>query len=191
MTSRRLDIPPGGLVTPHGRLYQPRAQLQQLGVLVAAFAGGPMLGWAVGLTIGDLSETAAAVLWLPYVLVFFLGYALWLARLNAIVFSTLGRSLLRAIWQLVVRRRQPANADELLPSRDKLLELLVRAQKAGGSFAPVAWAIGPAGGALAMLFDSGVSTPMRFALVCATTIGWGHLLAWYGRRGWLPFPEEQ
>jgi hypothetical protein len=188
--NRRLDIPDEGLDTPYGRLYRPRATLHQLGMLVIAFAGGPLVGWAVGRAIGDLSETAAAILWLPYALVFFLGYALWLARLNALVFGTLGWSALKAVFSIVVRRRRPESLAEVLPSRDRLLEMLVRAQRAGWSFAPVGWAIGLAAGLTAMLFSSRVSPQGRGALVLITTILWGHLLAWLGRRGWLPFPEE-
>ena len=188
---RRLEIPDEGLETPYGRLYRPRAQLQQVGVLLAAFAGGPLLGWATGRALGDLSDTARALLWLPGALIFFLGYAVWVARLSAIVFDTIGRSVLRALFALIVRKRRPDSDRDILPSRERLLEMLVRAQKAGASFAPVGWLVGLGAGLAATLFTSQVSASGRFLVVAASSIAWGHLLARLGRRGWLPFPEEQ
>ncbi len=187
---RRFDIPEDGLDTPYGRLYRPRPQLQQAGVLVAAFAGGPMIGWIMGRLIGDLSESAASLLWLPCLLIFFLGYAVWIARLSAIVFDTIGRSVLRALFVMLVRKRRPDLDRDVLPSRDRLVGMLVRAQQAGASFAPVGWLIGLGAGLAAALFTSRLSPSGRFLLVAATCVAWGHLLAWLGRRGWLPFPEE-
>jgi len=72
-----LEIPAGGLDTPDGWLYRPAPLALQLSVLVLAFAGGPTLGWLVGLGLSDLSETARAVLEVPYELVLFVGYAVW------------------------------------------------------------------------------------------------------------------
>jgi hypothetical protein len=186
----RVEIPVDGLDTPSGRLYRPRPQLQQISVLVGTFAGGPLIGWTAARFIGDLSEDASALLWLPFSLIFFLGYAVWLSRLGAIVFDTIGRSVLRALFVWLVRRRRPDPARDVLPSRDALLAMLVRAQKAGASFAPVGWLIAPAAGLGAAVVTSRQSPSGRFLLIAVTCVAWGHLLAWLGRRGWLPFPED-
>lgn len=187
---RRIDIPDRGLDTPYGRLYRPLDQWQQILALLAAFFGGPGVGWITGSVIGDLSETASTLLYVPYVLVFFTGYALWVARLNAIAFEGIGRAVIRTLFNLIVFRRKPASVDEVLPTREKLLEMLVRAQKAGASFATVSWPIGLLAGFGAMLFDSAWSAGALFFVVGVTCVVWGYVLAYLGRRGWLPFMEE-
>lgn len=178
------------LDTPHGRLYRPLGQWEQLGVLVAVFFGGPAVGWVVGRIPGDLSETARAVVYVPYVAILFLGYAVWVARLNAIVFDSIGRSLLRALLLLIVRRRVPASAEAVLPTKEKLLEMAVRAQKAGASFGPASWPVALLSGLAALLFDSTAAAPALFLLVVLSCLAWGYLLARLGRRGWLPLMEE-
>ena len=184
------DIAGGFMDTPYGRLYRPIGQWQQIAVLVAVFFGGPALGWLVGRIPGDLSESARTALCVPYVLVFFLGYAAWVARLNAIAFDTIGRSLLKALFLLIIRRRPPGSAEDVLPSREKLLEMAVRAQKAGASFGPASWPVALLAGLIAMMFDSATGAFARFLLVALTCLAWGHFLAWLGRRGRLPFMEE-
>lgn len=187
---RGIEIPPDGLETPHGRLYPPLAQGRQIAVVVVAFFGWIALGWLAGRVPGDLSETAMTVLYIPYALIFFLGYALWIARLRSIVFQGLGRAVLKAVFQVLVLRRKPPSMDEVIPSQEKLLEMMVRAQRAGTSFALVGWPVGLVAGPTALLFDTPMNSTALFLLVSATCIGWGHLLGRLGRRGWLPFAEE-
>jgi hypothetical protein len=183
-------IPGSHLDTPYGRLYRPLGEWAQIGVLVGVFFAGPALGWLIGQLPGDLSETARTVLCVPYVAIFFVGYALWIARLNAIAFDTIGRSLLKALFVLVVRKQKPKSVQDVLPSKDKLLEMAVRAQKAGASFGPASWPIAIAAGLTATLFDSTAGPVTLFAPVVSSSIAWGYLLARLGRRGWLPFMEE-
>jgi hypothetical protein len=178
------------LDTPHGRLYRPLGQWEQIGVLIAVFFGGPAVGWVVARIPGDLSETARAVLCVPYVVIFFLGYAIWVARLNAIAFDTIGRSLLKALFLLIVRRRPAESAEDVLPTKDKLLEMAVRGQKAGASFGPASWPVALLAGLAAMLFDSMTAALALFLLVALSCLAWGYCLARLGRRGWLPFMEE-
>jgi hypothetical protein len=186
------DLIPGPFVdTPYGRLHKPLPHGQQLLVLFAAFCGGPALGWLVGQVPGDLSEGARTALYVPYVLVFALGYAAWIARLNAIAFHTIGRSLLLALFWLIVRRQRPKSAEDVLPSREKLLEMAVRAQRAGASFFPASWPVAVATGLISMLFDSAISAGALFMLTATSCVAWGYLLAWLGRRGWLPFMEGE
>ncbi|MGH7794549.1 MAG: hypothetical protein ACREQ2_06590 [Candidatus Binatia bacterium] len=86
-TSRYRDIPDDGLETPHGRLYRPQSQSKQIFALIAAFVASMSLGSWVAAIPGDLSTGAQVAFHIPYVLVFFLGYGLWVARINAIVFK--------------------------------------------------------------------------------------------------------
>ena len=186
-----IDVPPHGLETPYGYLYRPLGNGTQILVLFAAFIGGPAFAWVIGQVPGDLSQTARDVLFVPLVAIFFFGYGVWIARLNAIAFHGIGWGLLKALFNLIVFRRKPDSISELMPSRDKLLEMMVRAQKAGSSFAPVGWLVGLISGLAATLFDSAMQPAKLFFLVGGSCVVWGYLLAWLGRRNWLPFMESE
>jgi hypothetical protein len=144
----------------------------------------------VGHLPGDLSEAARTFLYVPYLLVFFCGYSLWVMRLNALVFHGIGWNLLKVFFQWILLKRKPRSVEEVLPSKEQWLEMLVRAQKAGASFGPVGWPIGITAGLMALLFSSAMGPLSRFALVAGSCIAWGHLLGCLGRRGWLPFMQE-
>lgn len=188
-TSAYKDIPADGLETPYGRLYRPQSQSTQIVALIAAFLASMSLGSGVAAIPGDLSSAAQVAFHIPYALVFFFGYGLWVARMNAVVFDTIGRSILKALWQLIVHRRQPDLRENILPTREKLLEMLVKVQKGGASFRGVSWLVAAFGAALGLLCESSMSGPHLAALLAATVLGWGYVLGFFGRRGWLPFPE--
>ncbi len=190
VNSQGNDIPPEGIDTPRGRLYRPLADGWQFVILIAAFCGGPALGWVVGRIPGDLSETAQTFLYFPYMIVLFLGNGLWLGRLNAIALDGIGRSILKTLFLLFTRRQAPKSIEDVLPSREKLLEMAVKAQKAAASFASVSWPVGFVAGVMAMLFDSAVSAVGLFAMTAISCIAWGYTLGFLGRRGWLPILEE-
>ncbi len=183
-------VPPEGLETPYGYLYHPLTNGKQIIVVIAAFFGGPAFAWVIGQVPGDLSQTARDVLFIPMMAVFFLGYGLWIARLNAIAFHGIGLGILKTLFMLILFRRKPKSIEDVMPSRDKLLEMMVRAQKAGASFAPVGWLVGIVSGLAAMLFDSAAHPAKLFLLVASGCVIWGYLLAWLGRRSWLPFMES-
>lgn len=122
-------------------------------------------------------------------LVFFFGYGLWVARVNAIVFDTIGRSVLKALWQMIVHRKQPDARETVLPSREKLIELLVRVQKGGASFRGISWPIAALALPIGLMCESSMRGMELVALLAATIIAWGFFLGFLGRRGWLPFPE--
>jgi len=187
---RTIDIPPEGLETPYGRLYCPLSRGRQTVVVLLSFCAGPAAGWLLAQVPGDLSDLAQAVICGAFVLVFGAGYALWTALTSLLAFDLIGRSLLKTLFLLIVRRRKPESIEEVLPTREKLLQALVRAQAAGASFLPVSIPIGLAAGVVAMFFESRTGAPARFALTAAGCIAWGFLLARLGRRGWLPFAEE-
>jgi hypothetical protein len=183
------DLPADGLATPYGHLYRPQSQGKQILALIAAFAVSMSFGGWTAAVPGDLSTAATVALHIPYVLVFFLGYGLWVARINAIVFDTIGRSVLKVLWHLIVHRKQPDAKETILPSREKLLEMLVKAQKGGASFRAIAWPAAALGVFLGLLCESAMPRMQLAALLAASTLAWGYLLGFLGRRGWLPFPE--
>ena len=186
-----LDVPPEGLATPYGYLYRPLSNGRQMLVVVAAFVGGPAFGWVIASVPGDLSQTARDSLFIPMMAIFFMGYGLWITRLNAIAFEGIGWGIVKVLFNLIAFRRKPESLHDVLPSRDKLLQMLVRAQKAGASFAPAGWLVGVISGSIAVLFDSAMAPAKMFLLVAGACVIWGHALAWLGRRGWLPFMESQ
>jgi len=179
------------LDTPHGRLYRPSGNLAQIACLIAVFFGGPLLGEGIGRYLGDLSEAAQIVLYLPFVAIFFLGYAFWMARLSAIAFDGIGRSVLKALFMLIVRRKKPENLQDLFPTREKLLEMAVRAQKAAWSFLLVGIPVSFLAALAALLFDTATPTAERVLLVGGASLFWGWLLATLGRRGILPIAEDE
>jgi hypothetical protein len=137
-----------------------------------------------------LSEGARTFLCVPFALIFFFGYGLWLARLNAIAFHGLGKGVLQALIMLLVLRRKPARLEDVLPSRENLAEMLVRGQRAAASFLTVSVPISILAGVVVMFFETGASLALREILVVGGGIGWGWLLSFLGRRGYLPFPED-
>lgn len=183
------EVVPEVRETAYGRLYKPRGWGVQALALVGAFFGGPAVGWVVGQVPGDLSETARTAIYVPFVLIFFLGYAAWVARLKVIAFRGLGLPILKALFLLAVRRRKPRSIEEVLP-RERILEMAVKAQAAGASFRRVGWFVGLGAGFVATLFDSATGASALFLLVGTTSIAWGYVLALLGRRGWLPIMEE-
>ncbi len=184
-------IPRQGLETPHGTLYPPLPAGRQLLVVLLAFLASLGSGGLIALIPGDLSSSARVVLHLPYVLVFVTGYALWVARLSAIAFDGIGRSVLRALWQYIVHRRAPRSMEEVLPSRERLVEMAVRAQLAGRSFFTASWPIAIVGALCVCAFETHMSSFALAAMVGVTTLAWGAVLARAARRGWLPLPEEE
>jgi hypothetical protein len=185
-----VDLGKGQLQTEAGFLYRPPGWAVQIAVAAAAFFGGPALGWGIGGLMPGISDDARTFLCVPFVAVFFLGYALWLARLNALAFNFIGKGLLRALFMLLVRRRKPERLEDVLPSKEKILEMLVRGQRAASSFLAVSVPVAIVAGTVVMFYETPLSPAMRWALVGGGCVGWGWALSFLGRRGILPFPEE-
>lgn len=186
-----MDIPANGLDTPFGRLYPPQSQGRQILVLIAAFFASMSLGGWIAAVPGDLSRAAQVAFHIPYAVVFFFGYGLWLARMNAIVFDAIGRSILKVLWQLMFQRKQPDGEAAVLPSREKVIEIVVRCQKSGASFRTIGWVVALLSLPLGVLTDTAMRGGSLIALLAVSIAAWGGLLGYLGRRGWLPFPEVE
>ena len=185
------ETPLDEMETPYGKLHKPKHGVVQFAALLVAFFGGPFLGYAVGGALGGLSETAQIVLYLPFVAIFFLGYGLWVARLNAIAFEGIGKGVLKALFTLIVRRKKPQNIEDVLPSKEKLLKMAVQAQKAGWSFFTVSIPIALVAALLALLFDSPASGLTRLLAVGGACLLWGYVLGFFARRAYLPIMEGE
>ena len=181
---------PAKLETEKGTLYRPQHLGIQFLILIACFAGGTQIGRIIAIILGDLSENARIFLYLPFPAILFFGYSIWIARLNALAFELLGRGILTVIFILIFRRKKPESIQEVLPSEDKFIEMVVRAQKAASSFLLASFPVAIAAGLLAMFIDSGSSVFLQATLVAGSCILWGMALKYLGQRGYLPILEE-
>jgi hypothetical protein len=184
-----MDGAPQSRSTPYGTLYRPQRWIVQVPSLFAAFAATLLSGWALGRLCGAASNMGQAALTIPTVVIFFGGYALWNARLAAIAFEGIGAGLLKALFLLVVRRKKPTR--DVWPAPEKIEQMAVRAQRAASSFALVAWLTVLPGMALTVFVDSQVAGTTLALAAGATYLAWGHLLAFLGRRGYLPIMESE
>jgi hypothetical protein len=175
--------------TPFGVLYRPRSFGVQIPVLFGAFVGGPAAGWALAQLLGGVSESGRVFLYVSTASIFFFGYALWAARLAALAFNVFGKHVLRALFLMIVRRQKPETTDKLLPTREKLEELVVRAQKASSSFFVVSIPVGLISGVLARLLETDSEKWVQSFVVATGCLSWGWVLSILGRRGYLPLPE--
>ena len=176
--------------TPYGLLYPPAKQGLQLLILFGALGGSLLLGFIPRLAFGEISANARTFLHAPFVLVFAFGYAGWAARLHALGMEFLGRSLFKALVQLLIFRRKPRSLAEVLPDKDKLAQMAVRGQKAASAFlfASILLALFTA---MATIFiKTELGWFVRFLMVVVPVVLWGWWLTRLGRRGYLPFPES-
>ena len=184
------DIPPEGMKTPHGYLYNPPTQGKQVIFLAASFFTAIFLGYVISSIPGDLSQLAQGVIFFIYILIFFIGYSVWASMVAAMLFTSIKLPLMKIIFGFLRFRRKPGSLKELLPSREKVMEIMVRSQKASIIFFIVSWVIGIAGGLLTAFFSTEMNGAILFVLVALSSVVFGYGLYYFGRRGWMPFPEE-
>lgn len=184
------SIPPEGLATPKGHLYYPPTQGKQVLFVIAAFFTAIFLGFIVSSIPGDLSNFATGVICFVFLLVFFLGYGLWVGLVSALLFSSVKWPLFKIIGRVLIRKEKPASLNELLPEREKLIEMMVKAQKYSRIFFILSWPIGFAGGLATMFMKSSSSSVLLFIIVMIFAVLYGYALSYFGRRGYLPLPEE-
>jgi MFS family permease len=177
--------------TPYGKLYEPKRTLVQFAVFCGAFFGGPLFAMLVGGFLGGLSETAQTALYVPFVAIFFLGYGLWVSRLNLLGFNLLGRGLLKTFFMLIVLRRKPTSLEDVMPSPEKFVEAAVKAQKAGWSFLLMAIPVACVAALAAMIADAETGAAGRAVIVGGACLIWGYALGWLARHGYLPFMEGE
>jgi len=183
-------IPPEGVAAPKGHLYNPPTQGKQILFLITAFFTAIFLGFLVSSIPGDLSTFATGVICFVFLLVFFLGYGLWVGLVSALLFSSVKWPLIKIIAKVFIRKEKPASMKGLLPEREKLIELMVRAQKYSRTFLVLSWPIGIAGGFATLFMKTTMSSALLFMLVFISSVIYGHTLSYFGRRGYLPLPEE-
>lgn len=186
----KIDIPPQGIETPGGFLYNPPELSRQIMTLLAFVFIAVFLGWVLSSVPGDLSDFARSVFYIPFILVFFFGYSAWLGWLNVIVFDTIKWSMIKTLFAFFVNRKKPESVQELLPSNEKIIELMVRAQKATKTFYILSWPIGIVGGIAVTFLKTSANTLPLSAVMAISTVFYGYALSYFGRRGYLPFPEE-
>ena len=98
--------------------------------------------------------------------------------------------MIKTIFGFFVHRKKPDSIQEILPTNQKLVELMVRAQKATKTFFIISWPIGIAGGIAVIFLKTLTSKFLLSILVTAGVIFYGYTISHFGRRGYLPFPEE-
>ena len=183
-------IPPEGIATVSGYLYCPPTRGKQVLFLIASFFSAIFLGLLISSIPGDLSEFATGVICFVFLLVFFFGYGLWVGLVSALLFSRVKYPIIKLFTKFIVHREKPASLNELLPEREKLIELMVRAQKYSGTFFILSWPIGLVGGFTALFMKTSMGFVFLFFLIIIGSVIYGFLLSYFGRRGYLPFPEE-
>ena len=186
----KLEIPPEGIDTPNGYLYYPPKQGNQILFLIASFFTAILLGLIISSIPGDLSELASGAVYFVYILVFISGYAAWVSWMSALMFDYIKLPLLKIVFSFIFRKKKPGSIEEMLPSREKVIELMVRSQKAAKTFSILSWPIGIAGGFLTMFISTSMDSTLLFALILVSAVTFGYVLSYFGRRGYLPFPEE-
>jgi hypothetical protein len=184
------SIPPEGINTPNGYLYYPPALGKQILFLVAAFFSAILLGWLICKIVGNLSDFASGVIYFVFLLIFFLGYGLWLGSVHALVFSRIKWPLIKMAVKFFVWKEKPFSVKEFLPEREKLIEMMVRVQKFSRAFLIISWPIGILGSFATLFMSSSLNSSILFLLVFVTSVLYGYLLSYFGRRGYLPLPEE-
>ena len=183
-------IPPEGISTPNGYLYYPPSQGIQILFILGAFFSAIFLGWLITNIAGIQSEFASGAIYFLFLLIFFIGYGLWASFASAIAFNSIKWPIIKVLVKLFIKKEKPKSINEFLPDREKLIELLVRVQKHSRWFLIICWPIGIVGGIASLFMISSLSSSLLFMLIFISSVIYGHLLFYFGRRGYLPFPEE-
>lgn len=184
------NIPPEGIATPNGYFYYPPTQGIQILFLIAAFFSAIFLGWLITNIAAIKSEFASGVLYFVFILIFFLGYGLWVGLASALAFSRIKWPLIKIIAKFFLRKEKPSSINDILPEREKLIEIMVRIQKYSRTFLFAGWTFGILGGLVSLFMTSSIHSILLFCLVLISLVIYGHLLFYFGRRGYFPLPEE-
>lgn len=179
-----------GRDTPLGYLYIPPKQGVQIIFILSSFLLAILLGFIISSIPGDLSEFSSGLIYFVFLLVFFLGYGLWASWISTIIFKDFGAPLMKAMLGLFFHKYSRKKLSEFIPSREKAAEILVKAQKATRIFFVISWPVGISGGISTLFMNTAFTSLGLFILVTVTSVLYGYFLSYFGRRGYLPFPEE-
>lgn len=185
----KIKIPHGGMETSFGKLYVIPSTGKQILTLVASFFIAILLGFLVSSIPGDLSEFATGIIYFIFILIFFVGYSVWIGWLKLILLSTFKKTLVKGLSSIVTKKEFDLAKELSLPD-EKLIELMVRSQKATWVFTLIGWLFGILGGIFVLFFETQISKIILFFIVFVYAAVFGHLLHYFGRRGYFPFPEE-
>jgi MFS family permease len=189
MKSAKIIIPAGGINTERGIVYPMPASGKQILVLVASFFAAILLGFIISSIPGDLSELATGVLYFVFIIIFMLGYSIWIGWMKLNILNAFKKTILKGVKNILTKNEARFKKDISFP-KEKVLELLLASQKATKIFAVMGWLFGVLGGFISLSFDTSINKTILFVLVIIFAAGFGHLLYYFGRRGYFPFPEE-
>lgn len=189
MKSAKINIPDGGINTEKGIVYPMPALGKQILVLVASFFSAILLGFIISSIPGDLSDLATGVLYFVFIIIFILGYSIWIGWMKIKILSTFKKTILKGVSNILTKNETAFKNDISFPE-EKLLEILLASQKSTKIFAVLGWVFGLLGGIISLSFDTSINKTILFVLVIIFAAGFGHLLYYFGRRGYFPFPEE-
>jgi len=189
MKSAKINIPAGGINTEKGIVYPMPALGKQILVLVASFFSAILLGFIISSIPGDLSELAKGVLYFVFIIIFMLGYSIWIGWMKLKILNAFKKTILKGVTNILTKNEEGFKNDLSFPE-EKVLELLLASQKSTKIFAVMGWLFGMLGGIVSLFFDTSINKTILFVLVIIFATGFGHLLYYFGRRGYFPFPEE-
>jgi hypothetical protein len=89
-----------------------------------------------------------------------------------------------------VKRKKPGNLKSILPPKEKLEEMAVRAQREASSFFIVAIPVAIGAGLAALFIESPTGVWLRTCVISGSCLLWGWFLTNLGRRGYLPLPDK-
>jgi len=182
-------IPPEGINTPDGYLYYPPKQWTQILFLLASFSSAIFLGFIISSIPGDLSKLAEAFIYFIYIFLFFLGYSSWVSLTGTLIFKIFKLPFIKVLYRFIVHREKPDSINDFLPTREKAIEILLRTQKNTKTYYILSWPVGIAGGFLTMFISTSMDSVLLFTLILISTISYGYVLFYFGRKGYFPFPE--
>ena len=189
MKSAKINIPAGGMETERGIVYPMPALGKQILVLVASFFAAILLGFIISSIPGDLSELATGVLYFVFIIIFILGYSIWIGWMKLKILNAFKKTILKGVSNILTKNEAGFKNDLSFPE-EKLLGLLLASQKSTKIFAVMGWVFGVLGGIISLSFDTSINKAILLVLVIIFAAGFGHLLYYFGRRGYFPFPEE-
>lgn len=171
---------------PEGFVIRPAKV--QVGAIVGAAIVGPLAGITIARWVAPGSEFATFVGFIALPMVLGAGYAVWRAIIASLLFRGISRGLMRAIYQILVKRERPS-ADEVLPDAARVATFLQESVRASAAFTRVGYLIGITAGLLLAIAAPG-SRLMAFVLMFVACALYGRGLAHLARDGYLPMPDE-